>query len=481
MSRRLLKSILCISAAALGTFWGQRLLVAKGNPSASAASVSPSGGQNAADSNVSDGHLAQSLGIQFIKGSTSTLVIKRNGKTYLVDLANHSIREIDPPPAVASSAKTGVAPLSAFAERQPAGAAIFKQNCSTCHGTDGRGIAARKTPDFTDPHVQAGIPDNEMLQIIEHGKPGTRMPAFSGRLPLDQIMAVRGFVRSLATQNSLTAAKSGPAAKEPKRKVYEAGDDKLVSLPSGRRLARHGLYVNFAHRFAFDPAFSGTARGGALFGLDGVALPSFGFRYGVTSRLTVGIYREPSLIGRPIQLSAGYNLLDEHDGNPLNLAVRFAIQGQNDFLKNYTESIEGIASRSVTSRAQLYLVPTLSFNNRPLQLVSGFESSDILNLPGHNTFSLGVGGAFDIRPTVAILAEVIPTLVNGRPMGILRPAYSFGIQKKIWRHAFTFGFTTAPGVTVADRAGTRASYLGQPGADTPSGLFIGFDLTRQLF
>ena len=88
---------------------------------------------------------------------------------------------------------------------------------------------------------------------------------------------------------------------------------------------------------------------------------------------------------------------------------------------------------------------------------------------------------FSSWPTVALVAEVIPTVVNGRPLEIHRPAYSFGIQKKIWRHAFTFGFTTSPGTTVSQRAGTRATFLEDPTADKPGGLFIGFDLSRQLF
>jgi hypothetical protein len=81
---------------------------------------------------------------------------------------------------------------------------------------------------------------------------------------------------------------------------------------------------------------------------------------------------------------------------------------------------------------------------------------------------------------VALLAEIIPTFVNGRDLGIHRPVYSFGIQKKIWRHAFTLGLTTGPGTTVSQRAGTRAQFLGDPSADTPGGLFLGFDLTRQI-
>ncbi|MGH9439152.1 MAG: DUF5777 family beta-barrel protein, partial [Terriglobia bacterium] len=327
----------------------------------------------------------------------------------------------------------------------------------------------------------ASLTDAQMLGIIENGKPGTMMPAWRNKLSAEEIKAVQTFVRSVGAEASASPESPSESTKKQKHKIYTPGDDVLFTLPTGRPLARHGLYLNFSHRFPYDPAFSGPARGGALFGLDGFAIPSFGLRFGVTDRLSVGIYREPSILGRPIQLMAGYNFLEEQKGNPFNLAVAFAMQGQNSFMKNYTESFEGIISRSITSRAQLYLVPTASFNDRQLQQVNGYLSSNILDLPGYNAFSLGIGGSLDIRPTVALVAEVIPTLANGRQLGILRPAYSFGIQKKIWRHAFTFGFTTAPGRTVAERAATRASFLGQPNADTPSGLFIGFDITRRLF
>jgi cytochrome c len=58
--------------------------------------------------------------------------------------------------------------------------------------------------------------------------------------------------------------------------------------------------------------------------------------------------------------------------------------------------------------------------------------------------------------------------------------YAFGVQKKIWRHAFSFGFTNGPATTVSDRPATRAAFLNDPSADKPSALFIGFDIMRQL-
>ena len=429
--------------------------------------------------------LAATLGIMFVEGSTSTVLVERDGKKYIVDLAARTVREAEPA-APAREAARKPQSASTFVADQPEGASVFKQKCSTCHGPDGRGLATAGTPNFTDPKVQASLTDEQIVETIKNGKKDTMMPAWAGKLSDQQISAVASYVRSLGSGNQ--PQQTGRGAQAAASSVYQPGDDVLMTLPTGRRLDRHGFYVNFSHRFPYDPAFSGAARGGALLGLDGFALPSFGFRYGVTDKLSVSIWRSPTFIARPIQMMAAYNFLDEHDKYPFNVAVRVSIEGQNHFRQNFAENVEGIFSRSLTRRAQIYFVPTVSFNVRRLFSPNSYSSRDFPNLPGTNTFSLGVGGSVDIRPTVALLAEAIPTLVNGNchetgcvDLGIHRPAYAFGIQKKIWRHAFTFGFTNSPATTVSQRAATRAAFLNDPTADTPNGLFIGFDLTRQVY
>jgi cytochrome c oxidase cbb3-type subunit 3 len=399
--------------------------------------------------------LAKSLGVSFPNtGSAtgSTFILERDGKRYQVDLATRTVHQID---AGNSQSETA----------QPA--ALFEQNCAPCHGVDGKGHTAMHPPDFTNPTLQRGLSQQDITNTIRNGKAGGRMPAWSGKLTEAQIDSLSAYVRSFTNAASEAS-------------VYEPADDLLFSLPTGRALDEHGVYVNFTHRFPYDAAFSGQGRGGELFGLDNFALASFGVRYGATDKLSLSIFRSPSLLDRPIQLMVAYNILDEHHEAPLNMAVRVSIEGQNNFRKSFTENIEAIFSRSMTGRAQVYVVPTASFNARRLVQASGFESSDIPDLPGINTFSVGIGAAVDIRPTVALVAEVIPTVLNAGELGIHRPAYSFGIQKKIFRHAFTLGLTNSPGVTVSQRAATRAEFLGEPSADTPSGMFFGFDLMRQI-
>lgn len=355
-----------------------------------------------------EGSLAAS-GVTFVDGSSSKVMVERNGRKYLVDVAARTVIEIKD--ASSSSSTVGGEALSS-----------------------------------SHPPAQATKP-------------------------------------------------APPATEEPN--IYKAGDDLVFSVPTGRRPVKHGLYINFTHRFPYEAAFSGPARGATLLGIDDFAIPAFGFRYGVTDKFSVFAYRAPSIIGRPIELMAAYNFLDEKDGQPFNASVRFSVDGQDNFARNFTENFELLASRSIGKRAQIYVAPTFNIHNRPVlgansitdasvyqpcgaPLAAGIDAA-LKVKPCADTFSLGVALAVDVRPTVALVAEAIPTLVNGTDLGIHRPAYSFGIQKHIWRHAFTFGFSNSPGTTVSQRAGTRATFLGDPTADKPSGMFVGFDLTRQVF
>ena len=420
--------------------------------------------------------LAKTLGISFPSDSHSTVVMERDGKTYLIDVATRSVREV-------GAERSGSPEPSPDKGVQPA-AALFSKNCAVCHGLDGKGNKSVGTPDFTDSAVQKSASDSDLQSAIQKGKGGI-MPAWAGKLTNGQISNLVAYIRSFsgskeATANSTSTSTSSSEETQAKPAIYTPGDDVLLSLPTGRPTDRHGVYVNFAHRFPYSPAFTGRDEGAQLFGLDNIAIPSFGFRYGVTDDLSVSVFRAPSLINRPIQLMAGYNILEERKADPFNLMVRVSIEGQDNFRKNFTENIEAIVSRSITPRAQFYLVPTVSFNDRRLVAPVGLFSNQIADVPGVNAFSLGAGLAIDVRPSVALLAEIVPTLFNADALGIHRPAFSFGIQKKIWRHAFTLGLTTSPGTTVSQRAATRAQLLNDPSADTFGGLVLGFDLTRQI-
>ena len=82
----------------------------------------------------------------------------------------------------------------------PDGAALYKSKCSMCHGPDGKGYAAVKTPDFTDPKVQASLTDKQIADIIKNGKPNTMMMPFGTQLKDDEIQALVKQIRSFKKQ-----------------------------------------------------------------------------------------------------------------------------------------------------------------------------------------------------------------------------------------------------------------------------------------
>jgi cytochrome c oxidase cbb3-type subunit 3 len=86
--------------------------------------------------------------------------------------------------------------ISQQAAEKPDGGEIFRANCAMCHGVDGKGFTALKTPDFTSAKWQASVKDSQILDTIKHGKKGTPMPAFSSRLSEKEILAVLRQVRA---------------------------------------------------------------------------------------------------------------------------------------------------------------------------------------------------------------------------------------------------------------------------------------------
>jgi mono/diheme cytochrome c family protein len=89
---------------------------------------------------------------------------------------------------------------------------LYSQNCSGCHGADGKRGAGRP---INNPLFLAFIPKTELRRIIEHGVPGTAMPVFAhsegGNLYPKQVDAlVNGIEQSWAKPVSLGGAAFPP-------------------------------------------------------------------------------------------------------------------------------------------------------------------------------------------------------------------------------------------------------------------------------
>ena len=85
--------------------------------------------------------------------------------------------------------------ISQQAAENSNGAEIFRAKCAMCHGVDGKGFAALKTPDFTSRKWQDSVKESEILDAIKNGKKDTAMPGFKDKLSEREILAVLRQVR----------------------------------------------------------------------------------------------------------------------------------------------------------------------------------------------------------------------------------------------------------------------------------------------
>ncbi|MEO8219114.1 MAG: cytochrome c [Acidobacteriota bacterium] len=91
------------------------------------------------------------------------------------------------------------------------GEAFFLTHCASCHGPHGRGAAlaaSAKPPDFQSSAWQSSRTDEQILQAITHGKPGTAMlgwPMLSHQERSDLL----AFIRSLRSGSEETRTNGG--------------------------------------------------------------------------------------------------------------------------------------------------------------------------------------------------------------------------------------------------------------------------------
>lgn len=92
------------------------------------------------------------------------------------------------------------ASLSFAANKKADGTGIFREKCSMCHGIDGTGYSAIKTPNFTDSKWQAARSDKELRDAIVNGVKGTAMVSFKDKLSPQETTAVLKYIRSLGAK-----------------------------------------------------------------------------------------------------------------------------------------------------------------------------------------------------------------------------------------------------------------------------------------
>lgn len=85
-----------------------------------------------------------------------------------------------------------------------AGKSLYEQHCAGCHGAQGKGEAAFGQSLIPPAADLTGTKTKKKLQavlsnMVEHGKPGTDMAAWKGRLAEREIADVVAYIRTLGS------------------------------------------------------------------------------------------------------------------------------------------------------------------------------------------------------------------------------------------------------------------------------------------
>jgi len=102
---------------------------------------------------------------------------------------------------------SSVAPVAAAQEPaaapEPDGAALYRQQCRSCHGARGVPPARMVTlyptlKTLADSSLQAHLTTDSIVAVLRHGK-GKDMKSFTDKLSPAEILAVARFVKSLGS------------------------------------------------------------------------------------------------------------------------------------------------------------------------------------------------------------------------------------------------------------------------------------------
>ena len=240
-------------------------------------------------------------------------------------------------------------------------------------------------------------------------------------------------------------------------------DSKIINAQTIETAKAKTMVFNISHLFG---NIGVQSNGGihSLYGLDNVSDVRFGFDFGITNNLTIGIGRS-----KQCELIDGlvkYRILSQTIDNHIPFSIAFygdvsynpqrasqfyyGIDPSSDFKQNDLNRIsymtQLIIARKFGWRFSAELLPTLQHRNFVLALVNpdngGAESNDL--------FSMGGGFRFKITKRFAIIADYYYTLSQYRVNNSQQPFFNplaIGFEIETGGHIFHLNFTNVAGVT----------------------------------
>ena len=235
-------------------------------------------------------------------------------------------------------------------------------------------------------------------------------------------------------------------------------DFTLVSLPTSLRLPTLKSAFRVTHRFGrslgegdFGDVLSD------LFGLDNGAVIGLEYRFGIWKNTQIGIHR--SSLDKTIEFFAEYSILHQPT-NPFDVAAWLSMDGTNNFQDSYSPALGIIVSRRLGDVASVYFQPIWVNNSSPAR-------TELVD--DNDTFIIGLGGRFRIRPTVYVVGEWAPRVAGFSPV---THHGAFSIEKRAGGHLFQLNFSNSFATTMGQLA---------RGGFTSEDWYMGFNISRKFF
>ncbi len=258
--------------------------------------------------------------------------------------------------------------------------------------------------------------------------------------------------------------------------TYVTGTFKGTRLVHGHTIeapAKHILQVMFSHRFGTleDPLYT-------FFGMNQASI-RFGFDYGISNRLAVGLGRSSGLGGTvpppTYDFYAKYKLLQQSTGKvsmPVSLSILAAtaintekwpddgIQRTGADRMAYTAQV--LVARKFSERISLQLMPTIVHRN-------------LTDAPDQNNtlVAIGFGGRLKLSKRTALTAEYYFNQPGSLGSGYYNPV-GIGFDIDTGGHIFQIMLTNSMGLIEPQFLGRTSTNF----FDGPKAIRLGFNFTR---
>lgn len=245
--------------------------------------------------------------------------------------------------------------------------------------------------------------------------------------------------------------------------------DVFLSLPSPNVASQGTWEVKFTHRFnqSIDEGSFGD-RAHDLFGLDTNADVTFGLGYAIRRDLQLSIAR--SNTNDTFEAAAKWVFLQQAPSVPVSITLRGGADWRTEEnLKDRSSFFaQAIVTKQFSRKAEIFALPTIASNAG--RALDGDQSVAMFDY----AFNVPVGIAYMIRPSTAVVVELVPPnqdLADDADLG-----WSIGLKRNIGGHWFEVLLTNSQS-TMVDQYVT-STFQGAPLNN--GDIHLGFNIERRF-